>query len=102
MAATRTLTQQILQQTGSLNNENFDYVETAENTSSLSTPSTTSLKESPFAQDSLGDTVIHLDQVGVASNFAPVLEFMFPRDRHILSCKEFIYIDRILSHYEVV
>ncbi|XP_064610122.1 pericentriolar material 1 protein-like isoform X3 [Liolophura sinensis] len=62
MAETRTLTRQILQRTGSLNHENFDYVETAENTSSLSTPSTTSFKESPFAQDSLGDTVIHLDQ----------------------------------------
>ncbi|XP_041358964.1 pericentriolar material 1 protein-like isoform X2 [Gigantopelta aegis] len=50
-----------LQATGALHNDQFDYVELADNTSSLSTPST-SLWDSPFAQDSLGDTVIHFDK----------------------------------------
>ena len=47
--------------TGSLKNDKFDYAEQAADTSSLSTP--TNENESPFSRDSLGDTVIHLDQV---------------------------------------
>lgn len=47
----------------SLHNNPFDYEENADNDSSLSTPSN-SYWDSPFAQDSLGETVIHLDKVG--------------------------------------
>jgi hypothetical protein len=46
----------------SIQNNPFDYEENADNDSSLSTPSN-SYWDSPFAQDSLGDTVIHLDKV---------------------------------------
>ena len=46
----------------SLQNDPFDYEENADNDSSLSTPSN-SYWDSPFNQDSLGDTVIHLDKV---------------------------------------
>lgn len=52
----------LMEASGSLRNGTFDYAEKVENTSSLSTPST-SLWDSPFAQDSLGDTVIHFDKV---------------------------------------
>lgn len=45
----------------SLHNDQFDYVETADYDSSLSTPST-SYWDNPFSQE-LGDTVIHLDKV---------------------------------------
>ncbi|XP_056010025.1 pericentriolar material 1 protein-like isoform X3 [Ostrea edulis] len=45
----------------SIQNNPFDYEENADNDSSLSTPSN-SYWDSPFAQDSLGDTVIHLDK----------------------------------------
>ncbi|KAK3100261.1 hypothetical protein FSP39_017062 [Pinctada imbricata] len=45
----------------SLQNDMFDYEENADNDSSLSTPSN-SVWENPFAQDSLGDTAIHLDK----------------------------------------
>lgn len=55
------LTKHVAACTGSLNNEQFDYAENADNESPLSTPSN-SYWESPFAQDSLGDTVIHLDK----------------------------------------
>ena len=41
--------------------EVFDYTEPAEDTSSMSTPN--SYWDHPFLKDSLGDTVIHLDQV---------------------------------------
>jgi len=42
----------------------FDYLENVEMTSSQSTPSTSSSHlESPFARESLGDTVIHMDKV---------------------------------------
>ncbi|XP_046569046.1 pericentriolar material 1 protein-like isoform X4 [Haliotis rubra] len=51
----------LMEANGSLRNGTFDYAEKVENTSSLSTPST-SLWDSPFAQDSLGDTVIHFDK----------------------------------------
>ncbi len=43
----------------------FDYAETVDTTSSLSTPNSSSLWDTsnPFSKDSLGDTVIHLDKV---------------------------------------
>ncbi|XP_055958711.1 pericentriolar material 1 protein isoform X2 [Patella vulgata] len=50
-----------LKHQGSIKNNPYDYTEQVENTSSLSTPST-GLIESPFANESLGDTVIHLDK----------------------------------------
>lgn len=45
---------------GSIANDAFDYIENADNDSSLSTPSN-SYWENPFAQDSLGDTAINLN-----------------------------------------
>ena len=41
----------------------FDYTEPADDTSSMSTPNSNSYWDHPFLKDSLGDTVIHLDQV---------------------------------------
>ncbi|XP_052078856.1 pericentriolar material 1 protein-like isoform X7 [Mytilus californianus] len=46
---------------GSIANDAFDYIENADNDSSLSTPSN-SYWENPFAQDSLGDTAINLNK----------------------------------------
>uniref|UniRef100_K1R4A2 Pericentriolar material 1 protein n=1 Tax=Magallana gigas TaxID=29159 RepID=K1R4A2_MAGGI len=54
-------TQSMLRRGHSLQNNPFDYEENADNDSSLSTPSN-SYWDSPFAQDSLGETVIHLDK----------------------------------------
>lgn len=54
-------TQSMLRRGHSLHNNPFDYEENADNDSSLSTPSN-SYWDSPFAQDSLGETVIHLDK----------------------------------------
>ena len=53
-----------LLRTGSLKNDEFDYQEVPEISSSISTPSN-SYWDSPFAQDSLGETVIHLDKVSI-------------------------------------
>ena len=66
----------------SLQNEQFDYEENAENDSSLSTPSN-SYWDSPFAQDSLGDTAIHLDKVKEAGHIALQMLFSFSHN-HIL------------------
>ena len=51
---------------GSVQSDRFDYAENVETTSSMSTPTSgpgAHWGDNPFAQDSLGDTVIHLDQV---------------------------------------
>ena len=53
----------------------FDYLENVEITSSQSTPSTSSSHlESPFARESLGDTVIHMDKVSVCSSLDAILK----------------------------
>lgn len=43
------------------NNDMYDYAEVAETGSTMSTP--TSNQDPPFAAESLGDTVINLDEV---------------------------------------
>ena len=43
--------------------EGFDYAENVDTTSSLSTPNSSAYWDNPFAKESLGDTVIHLDKV---------------------------------------
>ncbi|XP_052793086.1 pericentriolar material 1 protein-like isoform X3 [Mya arenaria] len=50
-----------LLRSGSMKNDKYDYQEQAEVASSVSTPSN-SYWESPFNQDSLGETAIHLDK----------------------------------------
>ncbi|XP_064636213.1 pericentriolar material 1 protein-like isoform X3 [Lineus longissimus] len=50
------------QQSDSLQEDQYDYIENVNSVSSLSTPTSTTGWENPFAQDSLGDTVIHLDK----------------------------------------
>jgi hypothetical protein len=49
---------------GSIPNDAFDYIENADNDSSLSTPSN-SYWEIPFAQESLEDTAINLNKVSM-------------------------------------
>lgn len=61
VAKERQKTAQLLR-AGSLKDDKYDYQEQAEITSSVSTPSN-SYWESPFNQDSLGETAIHLDKV---------------------------------------
>ena len=58
---------------GSIRSDRFDYMENVETTSSLSTPPSTGYWESPFNQESLGDTVIHLDKVN--RNFNMISEY---------------------------
>lgn len=60
VAKERQRTAQLLR-TGSMKNDKYDYQEQAEVTSSVSTPSNSYL-DNPFADDSLGETVIHLDK----------------------------------------
>ncbi|KAH3829898.1 pericentriolar material 1 protein-like isoform X2 [Dreissena polymorpha] len=50
-----------LLRSGSMKNDQFDYQEPADEDSSVSTPSN-SYWDSPFNQDSLGETVVHLDK----------------------------------------
>ncbi|XP_074651990.1 pericentriolar material 1 protein-like isoform X3 [Tubulanus polymorphus] len=47
---------------GSLRNEFYDYTEKVESISTMSTPTSTSAWDNPFAQETLGNTVIHLDK----------------------------------------
>lgn len=51
-----------LMRAGSMKNDKYDYQETADMESSVSTPSN-SVQESPFNRDSLGETAINLDKV---------------------------------------
>ncbi|KAL4230121.1 Phosphoacetylglucosamine Mutase [Mactra antiquata] len=60
VAKERQRTAQLLR-AGSLKDDKYDYQEQAEITSSVSTPSN-SYWDSPFNQDSLGETAIHLDK----------------------------------------
>lgn len=43
----------------------YDYAENVESGSTLSTPTSSHTGEAPFASEGLGDTVIHLDKVGL-------------------------------------
>ena len=43
----------------------YDYAENVESGSTLSTPTSSHTGEPPFASEGLGDTVIHLDKVGL-------------------------------------
>ena len=52
---------QALQSMGSLDAEEYDYVESVGSASSMSTPPSFS-QDFGFANDELGDTVIHLDK----------------------------------------
>ena len=53
---------------GSVKSDRFDYVEPVDTTSSMSTPTSSNYWDNdPFAKDSLGDTVIHLDKVRIGS-----------------------------------
>lgn len=57
-----------LLRSGSLKDDEYDYQEQAEVTSSVSTPTqSSSYWDNPFASDSLGETVIHLDKVSCSS-----------------------------------
>ena len=54
----------------SIHSDRFDYAENVETTSSMSTPSTgDSNLDNPFAGETLGDTVIHLDSVRLFYKF---------------------------------
>ncbi|XP_071088447.1 pericentriolar material 1 protein-like isoform X2 [Haliotis cracherodii] len=77
----------LMEASGALRNGTFDYAEKVENTSSLSTPST-SLWDSPFAQDSLGDTVIHFDKALEKMREYEKLKAESERARGVLSDSE--------------
>lgn len=89
---------------GSKGMDSFDYAEAVDTTSSMSTPNSSNYWDSPFAKDSLGDTVIHLDKV-FKSSFSTLrtlvqietfifLFFLFLIARHQYFCMD----DRVLPH----